>query len=193
MQRILYVFGFLVLAAPLVHAGPTAVVPDFPKAGYATIVEYDPEIALFEEVAVRSPADAEVDAQLFTAGSADGVATALAAGASVHARQGELGVTPLHNTSSVAVAEALLDAGADPRARNTYDMTPLHNQVIRGRIDIARLLLDAGALASARDFRGWTALDWVEDPPWGVSPASEEMVMLLKEAMAAEMEDTMPE
>ena len=77
--------------------------------------------------------------------------------------------------------------------RNTYDMTPLHNQVIHGRIEIARLLLDAGALAGALDYRGWTPLKWVEDPPWGVSPASEEMVALLKEAMAAEMEDNNPE
>ena len=189
MQHILYLFGFLTLVAPLVHAGPTAVVPDFPKAGYTTTVEYDPKIALFEEVAVRSPADAAVDAQLFAAvaaGNVEGIEAALLAGASVHAQQGELGVTPLHNAPSVAVAEALLDVGASVYARNTYDMTPLHNQVIRGRIDIARLLLDAGALASARDYRGWTALDWVEDPPWGVSPASEEMVMLLTAAMEEE-------
>ena len=109
-------------------------------------------------------------------------------GASVHARQGELGVTPLRNAPSVAVAEALLDAGADPRARNTYNMTPLHNQVIRGRLDVVQLLLDAGALASARDFRGATALDWVDPPRWGLSPASPEMLMLLQEAMAAEMD-----
>ena len=188
MQRILTLFGVLALC-PLVHAGPTAVVPDFPKAGYTTIVEYDLENALWEDVAMRSPADAAVDAQLFVAGSAAAVAAALEAGASVHARQGELGVTPLHNTPSLAVAQALLDAGADPRARNTYDMTPLHNQVIRGRIDIVRLLLDAGALASARDFRGDTALDWVDPPRWGITPASPEMVQLLEDAMAAEMED----
>ena len=169
-------------------AGPTAVVPDFPQVGATTILEYDPETAMWEESAVRAPADAAVDAALFVAGSAADVAAALEAGASVHARQGELGVTPLHNTPSVAVAEALLDAGADPNARNTYDMTPLHNQVIRGRIGIVRVLLDAGALASARDFRGATALDWVDPPRPGLSPATPEMVQLLEEAMAAEME-----
>ena len=99
---------------------PTAVVPDFPKIGYTTILEYDPEIALFEEVAVRSPADAAVaaihgvdgvDTQLFiavAAGSVAGVEAALAAGASVHARQGTLGVTPLHTAPSVAVGRSAL-------------------------------------------------------------------------------------
>lgn len=188
MKRILTLIGLLTLVIPLAHAGPTAVVPDFPMPGYMTIVEYDPEIALFEEVAVRAPADAAVDAALFTAGSAADVAAALEAGASVHARQGELGVTPLHNAPSVAVAEALLDAGADPNARNTYAMSPLHAQVIRGRLEVVQLLLDSGALASARDFRGSTALDWVDPPRPGLSPASPEMVQLLEDALAAEAE-----
>jgi len=70
MKRLLCLFGLLTLVPPLVYAGPTAVIPDFPKAGYMTVVEYDPEIALFEEVAVRAPANAAVDAALFVAGSA---------------------------------------------------------------------------------------------------------------------------
>ena len=57
-------------------------------------------------------------------------------------------------------------------------MTPLHDQVIRGRIAIVRLLLDAGADVNAQDERGWTPLQWVEDPPWGVTPASEDMFLV---------------
>lgn len=193
IYTLVYTIAGLALLVPFVHAGPTAVIPDFPKAGSMTVVAYDPETAVFEEVAVRAPADAAVDAALFVAGSAADVAAALEAGASVHARQGELGVTPLHNAPSVAVAEALLDAGADPNARNTYDMTPLHNQVIRRRVEVVQLLLEAGALASAQDFRGDTALDWVHPPRWGILPSSPEMRALLQEALAAEMAEDNPE
>ena len=76
----------------------------------------------------------------------------------------------------------LLLVGAAVNVRNDYGMTPLHDASISGRIEIVRLLLEAGAAAYARDERGWTPLDWVEDPPWGVPQASDELIQILKDA-----------
>ena len=83
--------------------------------------------------------------------------------------------------SDPTIATLLLEKGTSVDARNEYGMTPLHDQVIWGRIAIVRLLLAAGADVNARDNRGWTPLRGVENPPWGVPKASQEMIQLLKD------------
>ena len=133
---------------------------------------------------VSLPGEAEVDQDLMaavTAGDVEAVQAALDEGASVHGR-GADGETPLFIAASPDLAQLLLDAGASVHARNNFGMTPLHDASILGRTEIVRLLLEAGAAVYARDERGMTPLDWVENPPWGVPQASDELIQLLKDA-----------
>jgi ankyrin repeat protein len=80
------------------------------------------------------------------------------------------GVAPLHRaarTRSLAAVRALLDGGANPRARNKNDSTPLHLAVrTTGRggsgseharqqqAGIIKLLLERGARLADKDGRG---------------------------------------
>ena len=133
---------------------------------------------------VDLPGEAEVDADLMgavTAGDIDAVRMALDEGASVHGRDAA-GETPLFHVADPDIARLLLDVGASVHARNNYGMTPLHDASILGRIEIVRLLLEAGAAVYALDERGMTPLAWVENPPWGVPQASDELIQLLKDA-----------
>ena len=59
-----------------------------------------------------------------------------------------------------ALAEKLLAAGADPKAasQNAMRVAPLHSAVSRGDEAIARLLLDRGADANARQMQGVATL-----------------------------------
>jgi ankyrin repeat protein/Tol biopolymer transport system component len=95
------------------------------------------------------------------------VARALALRASVNGRSME-GDTPLMYAavySISAVAQMLLDAGADPNARDKQGGTALM-RAIRDR-DMVRLLLDRGADIHARSIHGVTALMVAANRPGG--------------------------
>jgi len=65
----------------------------------------------------------------------------------VNAAQAD-GTTALHWASrndDVELATKLIEAGADPRARNRYGVTPLYLAAVNGSATMIRLLLDAGA------------------------------------------------
>jgi hypothetical protein len=78
----------------------------------------------------------------------------LEAGVDINVRNSS-GQTPLHkatmNWQTVAV---LLDAGADPNAKDIYDRTPLDGHLSRINLNSLALLLSAGAdVVSSRDMR----------------------------------------
>ena len=71
------------------------------------------------------------------------------------------GRTPLHHAVSggqTAVAELLLDRGADISAVDAQQRTPLHDAADLGDASTVALLLARGADVSAREFRGRTPL-----------------------------------
>lgn len=56
------------------------------------------------------------------------------------------------------IVEALILAGADLNAAGAQDRTALHKSIRYGNIEIARLLIDAGADVDVFDDHGWTPL-----------------------------------
>ena len=56
-----------------------------------------------------------------------------------------------------AIAQILIDAGADIDAKTDYGSTPLHIAASQGSIDVMRILLQAGADPNARNKNGSTA------------------------------------
>ena len=56
-------------------------------------------------------------------------------------------------------SDFLLQAGADPNARNNVGQTPLHRACLFGRVDVVVVLLGNGADARLGDHRGRTALE----------------------------------
>lgn len=74
-------------------------------------------------------------------------------------QQNALGLTPLHSAAILGRADItrlLLDAGADPDARDAGGSTPLHRAFAAGHVTVARILLDAGADIDAQDQFGVT-------------------------------------
>lgn len=98
-------------------------------------------------------------------------------GVSVQARA-EDGCTVLHYASA-ATAPRLIAAGVDVNARSDDGWTPLHVAASRGDLELARLLLDAGAEVNARDTKDRRPMDLA-----GVFHArhlKEEMTALLRQ------------
>ena len=80
----------------------------------------------------------------------------------------ENGVTPLHwaarGNENPAVIAALVDAGADLKARTGYGLTPLHAAAIsNANPAVITALLDAGADPNARTEDGETPWDYAKD------------------------------
>jgi ankyrin repeat protein len=83
------------------------------------------------------------------------------AGANVDAQDGVKRCTALHMAArrgSVAVAEALLDCGADIEARDSVGDTPLRRSVNCRQAEVARLLISRGADAHSKGSKGITPL-----------------------------------
>jgi ankyrin repeat protein len=83
------------------------------------------------------------------------------AGANVDAQDGVKHCTALHMAArrgSVAVAEALLDCGANIEARDSLGDTPLRRSVNCGQAEVARLLVSRGADVHSKGNKGITPL-----------------------------------
>jgi len=68
------------------------------------------------------------------------------------------GFTPLHRVDSVELAKLLIASGADVRAKDTYDRTPLHDAADIDNIELAKLLIVSGANVNTKDKFGNTPL-----------------------------------
>lgn len=78
----------------------------------------------------------------------------------VNARE-DCGLTALHRAATVSpkMVQMLLDGGADVNCVDQKGFTALHCAVLRGNLDIVRLLVERGVDKNARNFLGETARD----------------------------------
>jgi ankyrin repeat protein len=91
----------------------------------------------------------------------------IACGANVNAAsRNPMRVQPLHSAAALAdhatataMGRALLEAGADPDARQQGGYTPLHEAAATGKLALLSLLLARGADPSLRNDQGEDALD----------------------------------
>ena len=70
-------------------------------------------------------------------------------------------VTPLHKAAHIGLtsaAKVMLEAGANPNARDQFGQTPLHYAVSAPHADVARELIAAGADVDAKDDTDFTPL-----------------------------------
>jgi hemoglobin len=101
-------------------------------------------------------------------------------GATVNTTSGPEAQTPLHMAArrgNIAIAQALLDAGADLEARDTKGETPLRRAVNCGHPEFVSLLLARGADVNTRDSHGCTPLQATRRP---------EIIALLRQNGATE-------
>lgn len=85
----------------------------------------------------------------------------------------------------LVLAQEALAQGADPKARDSVDFTPLHRAAEHGRLEIARLLLERGAEVNAVSNLGDTPLLWAAEG------RHEELVKLLLAKGASTQWDTL--
>ena len=92
-------------------------------------------------------------------------------GADVHAAaRNAQKVTALHAAASrgdLEIVRMLLQAGADPNARQEGGFVPLHSAAQNGNVPVAELLLKHGAKADARDDKGKTSAEVAEEAKHG--------------------------
>lgn len=103
--------------------------------------------------------------QAAASGDLDKVKALLKADATLVNARDENGSTPLHMAClryKVAVANYLLDNGADVNARNKWEQTPLHgaNGVFGQDYDLIKRMIEIGADVNAKGDRGDTPLHW---------------------------------
>jgi ankyrin repeat protein len=95
-------------------------------------------------------------------GHPDAVKLLLERGAQVNVTaRNTMKVAPVHAAAAShrpEIIRMLLDAGADPNARQQEDFTPLHEAAASGQLELARLLLERGADVNLRSANGKTAL-----------------------------------
>lgn len=99
--------------------------------------------------------------QCMVEGGASVVRTLVKAGAEVNANDGVKNCTALHMAArrgNVAVAQALLECGANIEARDSMRETPLRRAVNCDKISVAALLLDEGANVRSIGSKGLTPL-----------------------------------
>src|SRR5437773_1118740 len=90
----------------------------------------------------------------------------LANKADMNIKVAKYGWTPLRLAvihGHMAGAEALLNGGADPNAKDDENIPLLHQAVIRGKKEMVELLLDKKADLNTKDSAGETALDEAEE------------------------------
>jgi len=106
----------------------------------------------------------KIDSLLLVAargGNKAAVASLIAQGAAVNARDNQVGMTPLHNVAfggHKEIAELLIAHGAAVDARDEPGRTPLHCAAVRGHLDIIELLIAKGAKVNAKTDYDFTPL-----------------------------------
>ena len=113
-------------------------------------------------------------------GDLAGVQAQLDGGTETDARDSESN-TPLMLTRDPEIARRLIAAGADVNARNQQASTPLIEAAKNGAVEVARLLIQHGAVLEDRDNeRHLTALEWA------IQSEQPEVARVLREAGAKE-------